>query len=94
MDYMELCKKMMNRSIYIEAFNIIRALIDSLHEQNIINDMDDLVDNFAVVGMYLRIIYRKGNKEVKDLLLDWIKILEENGYYDNVYLEDAVCSIK
>jgi zinc finger SWIM domain protein len=90
-DYMELCKKMMNRPIYVEALNIIRALIGALHE---LNTMDILVDYFATIGMYLRIIYRKGDEDAKDLLLAWIGILEKNNYYDNVYLEDAVLSIK
>ena len=56
--------------------------------------MDILVDYFATIGMYLRIIYRKGDEDAKDLLLAWIGILEKNNYYDNVYLEDAVLSIK
>lgn len=88
---MELCKKMMNRPIYVEALNIIRALVGALHE---LNTMDILVDYFATIGMYLRIIYRKGDEDAKDLLLAWIEILEKNSYYDNVYLEDAVLSIK
>ena len=87
-DYMELCKKMMNRPIYVEALNIIRALVNEL------NTMDILVDYFSTIGMYLRIIYRKGDEDAKDLLLAWIEILEKNNYYDNVYLEDAVLSIK
>lgn len=90
-DYMELCKKMMNRPIYVEALNIIRALVGALHE---LNTMDILVDYFATIGMYLRIIYRKGDEDAKDLLLAWIGILEKNSYYDNVYLEDAILSIK
>ena len=90
-DYMELCKKMMNRPIYVEALNIIRALVGALHELNTLNI---LVDYFATIGMYLRIIYRKGDEDAKDLLLAWIGILEKNSYYDNVYLEDAILSIK
>ena len=40
--------------------------------------------------MYLRILYRKANDELKKEVEKWIKTLVDNNYYDNYYLEDII----
>ncbi len=44
--------------------------------------------------MLLRIIYRKGDSEIKRLVDKWNKKLEKVNYYDNYYLEDLFLTLK
>ena len=44
--------------------------------------------------MNLRITYRKATNELKSAIDKWISKLESEDYYNNIYLEDIVLTIK
>ena len=76
---------------YIEAFNIIKALLNVYIDTNKLND---IFDYYTKIAMYLRIIHRRGNNElIKELDKYFLKLKKEN-YFDDVYLEDALETIK
>lgn len=79
---------------YAESFKIIRSIIDAYKDSGILNYDDYTVEVLSKLGMYLRVIYRKSSFELKLEIDDFRKNLEENNYYDNVYLEDVIVTIK
>ena len=90
-DYLKSVEKYISAKDYSSAFDIIKAIINSYSE----NDMlDDIVDYLPKIGMFLRVIFRKSTKVVKDNINTLIKDLEKVDYYNNVYLEDIILTIK
>ena len=65
---------------------IIKATINAYKDSNKINVDDTFIDNIAVLGMYLRVIYRKSNEELKNNINKWIKEIKDNNFYNNFYL--------
>lgn len=47
---------------------------------------------FPGIGMYLRVIFRNADKELKDKMNIWFLKLKLCLYYENYYLEDIVLS--
>lgn len=47
---------------------------------------------FPVIGMYLRVIFRNADKELKDKMNIWFLKLKLCLYCENYYLEDIVLS--
>lgn len=80
---------------YRQAFLITRAIIESTNNTHNLNDQNRAINLLLRLGMYLRIIYRKSNDKLKKEIIDpWIKKIEENKYYNNIYLEDIILSLK
>lgn len=75
---------------YQEAFNIIKALLNAYIDTN---HLSDISDYFTKIAMYLRIMHRRGNKELIKEIEKYISELRKKEYYDNVYLEDALETI-
>lgn len=44
--------------------------------------------------MFIRIAYRKGNDELKSEIQEWINKYKDKNYYDDIFLEDMILSIK
>lgn len=92
--YISIAKDLINCGEYQEAFYAIKAIIEASNDVGIFTKWDDLINQFPTIAMYLRIIYRKGDANVKSNINEWIKILEENNYYNSLYLEDAILTIE
>lgn len=76
---------------YEEAYNIIKAVLDAYSDTN---KLSDISDYYQKIAMYLRIIHRRGdNKLIKDVD-KYLDELKKKKYFDNVYLEDALETIK
>ena len=93
-EYISIARDLINCGEYREAFYVVKAIIEAAKDVDVLAKWDDLLNQFPTIGMFLRIIYRKGDNNVKSNINEWIQILEENNYYDSLYLEDAVLSIK
>ena len=73
-----------------EAYKIIKSIIEAYKDSNMLNKDDDIIDRFPVIGMYLRVIFRKADKELKDKMNIWFLKLKLCLYYENYYLEDII----
>lgn len=79
---------------FSESFKIVKSIIESFKDSNMLNDNDYIVSIFPNLGMYLRIIYRKSDEVLKSEISNWFKEVEIKEYYNNLYLEDIIISIK
>lgn len=73
-----------------ESFKILKGIISAYKDTNTLNAEPYIESQFPTIGMLLRIINRKGNDSTKQEIKNWINELENNNYYDNLYLEDIV----
>ena len=55
---------------------------------------ENVLDLILKLGVYLRIVYRKTDEELKKEINLWFKVLKKNNYYNNVYIEDLVLNTK
>ncbi len=92
-DYFKIIESYFKGLEFFEAFKIIKSIIEAFYKANILDD-DFLNNNFNKIGMYLRIIYRKSNLFTRDIMDKWVSELKEKNYYNNLYLEDIILSIK
>lgn len=93
-DYVERAKQYLKGDEFLEVLKIIKSIIEAYYDSNKINDDDYLFDFLSKAAMLLRIIYRKGDSEIKRLVDKWNKKLEKVNYYDNYYLEDLFLTLK
>lgn len=88
--YLDEIKKYIKAFEFEEAFKIVRAIINAFIDSKRIGDNEYLVEKMPMIGMYIRVINRKANEELKKKIFEWITYLEQNNYFDNLYLEDAI----
>lgn len=92
--YINTARSLINSGEYKEAFYAIKSIIEAANDTKVLNKWNDLIDNFPTIGMILRIIYRKSDNNVKVEIDEWLEKLKNNNYYDSLYLEDIVLTIK
>ena len=73
-----------------ESFKIIIAIINAYADTNKLNFDSYIVEQFPTLGMFLRIINRKGNERTKIDMDSWLVELKSLNYHNNLYLEDIV----
>lgn len=73
-----------------EVLKIIKSILNAYIDSKKLNNDEYIIEKLAIIGMYLRILYRKANDELKKEVENWIKTLVDNNYYDNYYLEDII----
>lgn len=93
-EYLSVVKNLIKSSEYEESFYICKSIVEASNDTDCLNRCDRLIEFFPSLGMNLRIIYRKASPELKDKILKWISSLEEKNFYDNLYLEDVIFTIK
>lgn len=76
------------------AYYILKSIVEVYNDTNHLNLYSHLTKAFAIVGMNLRIVYRKCDEKLRKEIDVWFKYLKENKFYDNFYLEDVVISVK
>ena len=75
--------------------NYLDVYQENIKDTHNLNDKEFLLNLLLKLGMYLRIIYRKSNNKLKEeKIIPWIKEIESNNYYNNIYLEDTILSLK
>lgn len=87
-------KTLLNNGEYQEAFDIVKSIIEAANDTEILFTWEELTNCLPVIGMLLRIIYRKANDETINDINIWINKLEKNNYYGSLYLEDTILSVK
>ena len=93
--FQENIKEYLSIQDYRQAFLITEATIESINATNNLNDQEDIIYLLLKLGMYLRIIYRKSNDKLKEEVINpWIRKVTKDNYYNNIYLEDIILSIK
>lgn len=92
--YLDLIKRHFDVQEFEEPFIILKAIIEACHSAGVLSESNYLLRLFPMLGMYLRIIYRKGNKELKKQIDEWVKEVEKEKYYNCYYLEDIMLSFK
>ena len=92
--YINISKTLLNNGEYQEAFDIVKSIIEAANDTKILSTWEELTNCLPVIGMLLRIIYRKANNETINDINIWINKLEKNNYYGSLYLEDTILSVK
>lgn len=92
--YINISKTLLNNGEYQEAFDIVKSIIEAANDTEILSIWEELTNCLPVIGMLLRIIYRKANDETINDINIWINKLEKNNYYGSLYLEDTILSVK
>lgn len=92
--YINISKTLLNNGEYQEAFDIVKSIIEATNDTEILSTWEELTNCLPVIGMLLRIIYRKANNETINDINIWINKLEKNNYYGSLYLEDTILSVK
>lgn len=92
--YLNVIKQYIATNEFEESIKIIISIINAYNDTNKLNFNDYIINQFPLIGMYLRIINRKCNEKVKQDLLSFTLELEENNYYNNLYLEDIILMLK
>ena len=93
-EYIKTIKSLLNAKKYVEVFSIIKAIIEVSNDTKQLEKWNKLNELFPLIGMNLRIVYRKSSDDQKNIINKWIEKLESNDYYENIYLEDIVLTIK
>lgn len=76
-----------------EVLKILKAIINAYNDSNKLNYDNQFIDDLPRIGMFLRVMYRKANIEIKNEINNWINSLKQINYYNNYYLEDTILSI-
>ena len=93
-DYLKTIKSLLGAKKYVEVFSIIKAIIEVANDTKLIDKWNKLDESFPLIGMNLRIIYRKSSDDLKNTIDKWISKIEAEEYYNNIYLEDVILCIK
>ncbi len=93
-DYISRVKQYISCNIYGEVFKIVKSIIEAYNGTDRLNYDDYFIDILPALGMYFRIAYRKADEHIRNTILEYIHNLENKNYYDNVYLEDIILSIR
>lgn len=94
-EYMSAIKQYIDHNNYSQAFIIIRALIDAYYRVEKHSSLEFIEEGLIVkLAMYLRIIYRKISEYERIIINEWVIELKEKEFYDDVYLEDMILTIK
>lgn len=88
-DYLFDVKNYISFEDYYSAFLIIKSIIEVYHDLDLIK----IIDDFPIIGMFLRVCYRKSCKETKSLIQKYLNQLTSNKFYNDLYLEDIVLSV-
>ena len=79
--YFDEIRTYIDASDYLQAFNVIKSIIEVSHDLDI-----DIVPDLPELGMYFRIAYRKASKEIKKEIEKYVMSLIFHQYYNNCYL--------
>lgn len=94
-DYMDITKQYIDYKNYKQAFVIIRSLVNAFYKVEKNTSLEQVEDGIiAKLGMYSRIVYRKIEEQEKQKINDWINELTEQDFFNDVYLEDMILTIK
>jgi len=92
--YIVAAKRYVEKERYDEAFDIIESIIKVYVDLEIEDVYNELPNIYPSIGMYMRIVYRKCDSKLKNKINKWIKEFESKKYYNNIYLEDIILTIK
>lgn len=92
--YMIEIKQYIEIKEYNMSFNIIKAIIEISHDKEI-----DITEKIPQIGMFLRICFNKTKNDKKlvnfnKTMKAYINKVKRANYYDNVFIEDMIDSLK
>ena len=86
-------KDLINGEKYEEAFLVIKAFIEVANDTKHFEKIEIMINKYSDIALFLRIIFRKSNDDLKNNIKDWLDKITRNNYYDCVYLEDMILNI-
>ena len=92
--YINKIRQYISNNEFDESFKILRSIINAYNDTNKLNFDTYIINQFPTLGMLLRIINRKCDEKTKQDIHSWIVELENENYYNNLYLEDIVAMMK
>ncbi|MEG2564427.1 MAG: hypothetical protein RSA48_03290 [Bacilli bacterium] len=87
--YFDSIKSYLEGSCPLEAFTIIKAILEAGFETNTV--ITELIPHLS---MYFRICFRQANPEEKAEIIKYLDQLKASNYHDSLYIEDMVLLIK
>lgn len=88
-DYLNRVNQYISSKEFSEAYKILKAIIEAYNESKKLNYNEEVVELLSKLGMFLRVVKRKGDNTLKQEITTWANNLK----YDNYYLEDILLSI-
>ncbi len=92
-DFLESINNYIYNDIFDEGFKIIKCIIEAYNDTKLLNSDNYIISKLPQIGMFLRVIYRKANKNLKSEISRYIDLLSSNKFYNNYYLEDIIIQI-
>lgn len=94
-EYMKSIKQYIDYKNYKQAFIIIKSLVNAYYRVEKNSSLEIIEEGlFAKLGMYARIVYRKIDENEKEDIDNWVNELTEQDFYNDVYLEDMILTLK
>lgn len=94
-EYMKSIKQYIDYKNYKQAFIIIKSLVNAYYRVEKNSSLEIIEEGlFAKLGMYARIVYRKIDENEKEDINNWVNELTEQDFYNDVYLEDMILTLK
>ena len=79
---------------YIIFTSIIDAMLDTRNDLQMDICFERIIDIYNKLTSFARIIYRRAASDLKNKFDIWLNKYAINNYYDDVFLEDLLLSIK
>ncbi len=93
-EYIENAKDYLQNSDFESVLKIVESIIEAYNDGKRLNLDSYVFDIINKLGMLLRITYRKSNDKIKNEIKEWTLNLKNNNYYNNLYLEDMILTLK
>ena len=93
-EYFELVVDYFSNQMYEEVFKIMKAVIEVYHDTDNMYSKDFIVDIFPKLAMFIRVVFKNCNQELKNVILDWSIDIENNNYYNSIFLRDVIEGIR
>lgn len=92
-EYLNIIYRYIKCDEFDEVFKIIKAIVEAIGDADRF-DYDFEIDYvLKKIELPLHTAYNKGNKKLKDSIINWVNKLKKDNYYNNYFLEDILSRV-
>lgn len=88
--YFDLIVDYFSCQMFEEVFKIIKAIVEVYHDNNLLFSKIFITDVFPKIGMYMRVVYRNCDEELRNNIRMWRNQIKNNNFYDNIFVQDII----
>lgn len=92
-NYLLRANKYIFKKEYEEAFKIVKSIVEAYHDTDYLNNDDFIISKFSSLMLFLKAIYRGSDERLKKEIDNWKSKVENDNYYNNIYLSDILLSM-